>query len=214
MARLPDSALIVVDLQRDFLPGGALAIAGADRVLAPLAALMRVGVFATIVATQDWHPANHVSFASQHPPHRPFDTITLYGRPQTLWPDHCIAGSKGAELDSGLPWEQACAIVRKGMDRAVDSYSGFRNNHDAQGIRPPTGLGGYLREAGVRSVYVCGLARDVCVLATAEDASALGFETTVLWDLTQPVVPESDTATRQALGRAGVSIVDSAALMA
>lgn len=214
MATLTGCALIVVDVQLDFLPGGALEVATGDRILAPLAALMRADLFPTIVATQDWHPPNHVSFASQHPPRRPFETISLHGHDQVLWPDHCVAGSKGAELHPGLPWERACAIVRKGMDRAVDSYSGFRNNFDARGARPPTGLAGYLREAGVHTVHVCGLARDVCVLATAEDARELGFETAVLWDLTQPVVPASDKATRAALARAGVATIDSAVLTA
>lgn len=214
MPTLTGCALIVVDVQLDFLPGGALAVAGGDRILAPLAELMRADAFATIVATQDWHPPNHVSFASQHPPRRPFETISLYGHEQTLWPDHCVAGSPGAALHPSLPWERACAIVRKGMDPAVDSYSGFRNNCDARGARPPTGLAGYLREAGVHTVYVCGLARDVCVLATAEDAAALGFATTVLWDLTQPVVAASDAGTRAALEKAGVAIGDSGALAA
>jgi nicotinamidase/pyrazinamidase len=214
MATLTGCALIVVDVQLDFLPGGALAVAGGDRILAPLAELMRADTFATIVATQDWHPPNHVSFASQHPPRRPFETISLYGHDQVLWPDHCVAGSSGAGLHPSLPWERVCAIVRKGMDSAVDSYSGFRNNFDARGARPPTGLAGYLREAGVHTVYACGLARDVCVLATAEDAAALGFDTTVLWDLTQPVVAASDAGTRAALERARVAVVDSAALTA
>jgi nicotinamidase/pyrazinamidase len=214
MTTLAASALIVVDVQNDFLPGGALAVAGGDRILAPLAALMRSGSLPTIVATQDWHPPNHVSFASQHPPRKPFDTISLYGRDQVLWPDHCVAGSSGAGLHPALPWERACAIVRKGMDPDVDSYSGFRNNYDARGARPPTGLAGYLREAGVRAVYVCGLARDVCVLATAEDAAELGFATTVLWDLTQPVAAASDAVTRATLARAGVAVRDSTALPA
>ena len=135
MTTLTGCALIVVDVQLDFLPGGAFEVAAGARILAPLAALMRADVFPTIVATQDWHPPNHVSFASQHPSRRPFETISLYGHDQVLWPDHCVAGSKGAELHPALPWERACAIVRKGMDRAVDSYSGFRNNFDARGAQ-------------------------------------------------------------------------------
>ena len=214
MTTLPGCALIVVDVQLDFLPGGALAVASGDRILAPLASLMKSGLFATIIATQDWHPPDHVSFASQHPPRRPFDTISLYGREQVLWPDHCVAGSRGAELHPGLPWERAGAIVRKGADRAVDSYSAFRNNHDARGRRPPTGLAGYLRELEVNGVYVCGLARDVCVRATAEDAVELGFKTTVLWDLTQPVVAASDAVLRTSLERAGIAVIDSTALAA
>jgi nicotinamidase/pyrazinamidase len=199
-------ALIVVDLQRDFLRGGALAVPGAERILGPVAALMASGRFRDVVATQDWHPRDHVSFASQHPGRKPYEPIELYGREQVLWPDHCVAGSAGAALHPKLPWDKARAIVRKGMERTVDSYSGFRNNYDANGERPSTGLAGYLRELGVTGVHVCGLARDYCVRATAEDAAELGFATTVLWDSTQPVATASDAVTRAALERAGVMI--------
>jgi nicotinamidase/pyrazinamidase len=209
----PDSAaLLVVDLQPDFLPGGALAVADSDALVAPIAKLMRSGSFGTIVATQDWHPPRHISFASQHPPHRPFDVITLYGREQVLWPDHCVAGSSGAELAPSLPWAAVRAIVRKGTDPAVDSYSGFRNNFDAHGQRPPTGLAGYLRDCGITAVTICGLARDYCVRWSAEDAAALGFTTTVFWDLTRPVDPASDSAVRHALATCGVRVIDSSAL--
>ena len=199
-------ALIVVDVQLDFLPGGALAVLGGERILAPVAALMASGRFRDVIATQDWHPPDHVSFASQHPKRKPYEPIELYGREQVLWPDHCVAGSRGASLHPALPWDRARAIVRKGMDRTVDSYSGFRNNYDANGERPSTGLAGYLRELGITRVYVCGLARDYCVRATAEDAAELGFATTVLWDSTQPVAVTSDAVTRTALERAGVMI--------
>jgi nicotinamidase/pyrazinamidase len=206
------AALIVVDVQLDFLPGGALAVTGGERILAPLAALMRSGVFRHLVATQDWHPPSHVSFASAHPARRAFETITLYGHEQVLWPDHCVAGSLGAELHGALPWKHARAIVRKGTDPAVDSYSALRNNYDAHGARPPTGLAGYLRECGVESVYVCGLARDYCVRATALDAAELGFGTTVLWDLTEPVDAASDAGVRRAFERAGIAVRDSGSL--
>ncbi len=204
------AALIVVDVQLDFLPGGALAVANGERILAPLAALMQSGRYRDIVATQDWHPPGHVSFASRHPPRKQYEAIELYGRTQVLWPDHCVAGTAGASLHPALPWERASAIVRKGMNAAVDSYSAFRNNYDAHGERPATGLAGYLRELGITKVHVCGLARDYCVRATAEDAAELGFETTVLWDLTQPVAAASDAVTRSALQRAGVAIGESA----
>jgi nicotinamidase/pyrazinamidase len=212
MLQAETTALLVIDLQPDFLPGGALAVSGGDEILAPIAKLMGSGTFDTIVATQDWHPPRHVSFASQHPPHRPFDAITLYGRRQVLWPDHCVAGSSGAELATGLPWERARAVVRKGMDAAVDSYSAFRNNFDARGERRPTGLAGYLRDLGITGVAVCGLARDYCVLWSAEDAAALGFATTLLWDLTRPVDATSDAIVRQALAARGVRVLDSSAL--
>lgn len=203
------AALLLVDVQPDFLPGGALAVADGDAILAPLRALLARDPFALYVATQDWHPRGHVSFASRHPGRRPFDVIDLHGHPQTLWPDHCVQGTAGAELSPALPWDRVAAVIRKGADAEVDSYSGFRNNWDAAGTRPPTGLGGYLRERGVESVYVCGLARDYCVKWTAEDAAAAGFRTTVLWDLARPVDPASDARVRADLERAGVAIVDS-----
>lgn len=206
------AALLVVDVQQDFLPGGALAIGDGDRILAPLHALLEARLFDVVVATQDWHPPNHVSFASHHVGRRPFETITLHGRDQVLWPDHCVAGSPGAELYPELPWRHFRAIVRKGTDQAVDSYSGFRNNWDVEGRRPPTGLAGYLRELEIRDLYICGLARDVCVKWTAEDAVELGFSTTVLWDLTRPVQPASDSSVAAALGAAGVRIADAASV--
>ncbi|HVY63711.1 MAG TPA: nicotinamidase [Gammaproteobacteria bacterium] len=212
MPRPDSAALLIVDLQYDFLPGGALAVPQGDAIVAPIAALLRDGPFGTRVATQDWHPPHHASFASGHAGHRPFDVVTLHGRDQVLWPDHCVAGSRGAELTAGVPWERVHAIVRKGTDPAVDSYSGFRNNLDARGQRPPTGLAGYLRERGVGTVTICGLARDYCVRWTAEDAAALGFTAVVLWDLTRPVAPESDAAVRAALAAAGVRVIDSAEL--
>ena len=133
--------------------------------------------------------------------------IEVHGHPQTLWPDHCVQGTPGAELHHALPWERISAVIRKGAQPEVDSYSGFRNNWDAAGRRPTTGLAGYLRERGVEEVFLCGLARDFCVKWSAEDAAAAGFRTTVLWELTRPVVPASDAETRTALEQAGVQIV-------
>ena len=209
---LSRTALLVVDVQLDFLPGGALAVAAGNEVLAPIAALMRSDTFRDIVATQDWHPRNHVSFASQHPPRRAFETIELYGREQVLWPDHCVAGTPGAALHPDLPWERVRAIVRKGTDPNVDSYSALRNNYDAGGTRRPTGLAGYLRDCDIDTVYVCGLTRDFCVLWTAEDAAALGFRTTVIWDLSRPVDRTHDAPARAALERCGVVVRDVATL--
>ena len=118
------TALLLVDLQYDFLPGGALAVAGGDEILGPIQGVLDKDLFGLLVATQDWHPPNHVSFASRHPGRKPFETISLYGREQVLWPDHCVAGTHGAELYRGLDWERVSAIIRKGTDPAVDSYSG------------------------------------------------------------------------------------------
>jgi len=206
------SLLLLVDIQHDFLPGGALAVAGGDEILGPTAALVQSRRFDHVLATQDWHPAGHVSFASSHPGHSPFDTIELYGHAQVLWPDHCVAGTPGAALSAALPAALIDGIVRKGTDPRVDSYSGFRNNWNADGARPPTGLGGYVRELAPARVFVCGLARDYCVKWTAEDAAGLGFDTTVIWDLTRPVDPASDAAVRAALTASGVRLVDAAAL--
>ena len=201
------SALVLVDIQYDFLPGGALPVPAGDRILEPVRALLERGEFALAVATQDWHPRGHVSFASSHAGRRPLDSIELHGHPQTLWPDHCVQGARGAELHPAIPWERVAAVIRKGADAASDSYSGFRNNWDARGERPPTGLTGYLRERGVEEVVICGLARDYCVKWSAEDAAAAGFGTTVLWELTRPVDPASDERVRAELERVGVRVV-------
>jgi nicotinamidase/pyrazinamidase len=206
------SALLVVDLQPDFMPGGALAVAGGDLLVGPIRELMGLDLFGLTIATQDWHPPGHASFASAHPGYRPFDTLKLYGRPQILWPDHCVQGSAGARLHPGLPWERAAAIVRKGMERDVDSYSALRNNWDRHGERPATGLGGYLHERGIGALYLCGLARDFCVKWSAEDGAAAGFATAVLWDLTRPVDPAADALVAEALGRSGVQLLDSGGL--
>jgi nicotinamidase/pyrazinamidase len=204
-------ALVVVDMQPDFLPGGALPVAGGDEILEPLAELMRSDRFGLCVATQDWHPPGHISFASRHA-RKPMEVIQLYGHPQTLWPDHCVQGSAGALLHPALPFDRADAIIRKGSDPGTDSYSGFRNNWNAEGQRPPTGLAGYLMERGIEEVFVCGLARDVCVKWTAEDAADAGFRTFLLWDLSRAVDPAADPAVREALQDRGVQIVLSADL--
>lgn len=200
------SVLLVVDVQPDFLPGGALPVDHGDEVLEPIHRLLIRDPFPLYVATQDWHPGGHASFASTYPGRRPFDTITLHGREQILWPDHCVQGTPGARLHPDLPWERVSAIIRKGTEPDVDSYSGFRNNWNAAGTRPPTGLAGYLRERGVRDVIICGLARDFCVKWSAEDAVADGFRTIVLWDLTRPVDPASDSRVWSDLEAAGVSL--------
>jgi nicotinamidase/pyrazinamidase len=207
----PHAALILVDVQPDFMPGGSLACHEGDLIVAGIDALLRQRRFRHAVATQDWHPRGHVSFASSHPGRAPFEQITLYGQAQTLWPEHCVQGTAGAALHPGIDWSALDAVIRKGSDSAVDSYSGFRENHGPHGARPSTGLAGWLRERGVDEVFVCGLARDVCVLWTAQDAVELGFRANLLWDLSRPVTPESDDATRGALQTKGIAIVDSSA---
>jgi len=204
----PHSALIIVDVQPDFMPGGALACAEGAEILLGLEWLLAQHAFEHVVATQDWHPAGHVSFASRHPPHQPFEAIELYGHSQMLWPDHCIQRTEGAALHPAIDWAYCDAIIRKGTDPGIDSYSAFRNNIGPDGHRPATGLAGWLRDRRVSDVHVCGLARDVCVLWTAEDAVAAGFKTHFLWSLTRPVTFETDDATRRRLSELGVIIVD------
>ena len=202
------TALIVVDVQPDFMPGGALACHQGDAIVPGIDRLLRARRFRHVVATQDWHPAGHVSFASSHPGARPFQQIELHGQPQTLWPDHCVQGTPGAALHPGIDWSAADLILRKGSDPLVDSYSGFRENHGPHGARPATGLAGWLRERGVEEVLVCGLARDVCVLWTAQDAVAAGFRAGLLWELSRPVAPAGDEPTRAALAAQGIALVD------
>jgi nicotinamidase/pyrazinamidase len=201
------SALLLIDIQPDFMPGGALPVSEGDRILDPVIRLIQSDLFFRILATQDWHPTGHISFASSHPGRQPFETIELYGRTQTLWPDHCVQGTAGAELDHRLPSRAISAIVRKGMDISCDSYSGFRNNWNAQGERPPTGLAGCLKELGITDVFLCGLARDYCVKWSAEDAAEAGFRTWFLWELTRPVNPISDPSIRRDLRARGVRII-------
>lgn len=209
-----DAALIVVDMQPDFLPGGALAVPDGDEVLDPIADMMTSGHFGLQVATQDWHPPDHVSFASRHDGKEPMEVIDLHGHDQVLWPDHCVQGTPGAELHPALPWERVSAIVRKGSERESDSYSGFRNNWNPDRERPPTGLAGYLRERGVERVYLCGLARDFCVRWSAEDAADAGFDTTLLWDLSRSIDSGKDDELRASLEEQGVQIVGSGELVA
>jgi nicotinamidase/pyrazinamidase len=168
------TALIVVDVQNDFCSGGNLAVAGGDEIVPLVNALGKS--FATVVLTQDWHPAGHLSFASSHPGKGPFETVAMPYGTQVLWPEHCVRGSEGAAFHPDLDLAMAQAVIRKGCRREVDSYSGFV---EADRITP-TGLGGYLKERGVARVVVTGLATDFCVNWTAQDAARHGFETVVI----------------------------------
>ncbi len=171
--------LILVDLQEDFMPGGALAVPGGDEVVS---VANRLGdVFAAsnlVVATQDWHPADHGSFASQHPGTRPGDVIELDGLRQELWPDHCVEGTPGAEFHPALDQDNIRRVFRKGSDPAIDSYSTFFDN----ARRKSTGLADFLRESNVNQVYIMGLATDYCVKFSVLDALSLGFKTCVIED--------------------------------
>ena len=174
-------ALIIVDIQNDFVTGGKLEVPNGEQVIPLVNALS--DRFDLVVATQDWHPQDHKSFASNHPGTKVFDVISLGGLQQVLWPDHCVQGSRGAEFHPQLSTTAVEAIFRKGMDPAIDSYSGFFDN----GRKKSTGLSGYLKDRNVESVYVCGLAADYCVFFTVRDALQLGFRTFLIEDATRAI---------------------------
>ena len=196
------SALVIVDVQNDFCPGGALAVPDGDAVVAVINGLMDRADL--VVATQDWHPADHGSFASHHPGKRAYDTVQLGGIVQVLWPDHCVQGTAGAELRADLDVDRIARVFRKGMDPTVDSYSGFFDN----ARRRSTGLGDWLREQRVEAVRVAGLATDYCVQYTALDAVSLGFSTTVFPQACRgiDVPPGGVAAAFEKMRQAGVRI--------
>lgn len=202
-------ALILVDIQNDFLPGGRLAVAGGDAVVAVANRLM--DAVDVVVGTLDWHPATHESFASQHDGRAPGEVVDLHGLDQVLWPDHCVQWSGGAAPAPGLDTARVERFFTKGEDPAVDSYSGFWDN----GRRHATGLADWLRGRGVTDVVVCGLALDYCVRFTALDALDAGFATTVVLDATRAVnlSPGDGAAAAAALQAAGVRVVGSGALL-
>jgi nicotinamidase/pyrazinamidase len=173
---MADEALIVIDVQNDFCPGGSLAVAGGDQIL-PLINEM-IGRFEHVVMTQDWHPADHSSFASKHAGKQPYDTVTMPYGEQTLWPDHCVQGSGGAAFHPALKWAKAELVLRKGYHREIDSYSAFFENDRTT----PTGLAGYLRERGIGRITLVGIATDFCVAYSALDAVGQGFDVTVRLD--------------------------------
>jgi nicotinamidase/pyrazinamidase len=200
-------ALIVVDVQNDFCPGGALAVADGDAVVGPINRLM--AKFPVIALTQDWHPADHLSFAASHPGAAPFATTLAFYGPQVLWPSHCVQGTPGAAFHAGLAVDRANIVIRKGFRRNIDSYSTFFENDRAT----PTGLAGYLRERGVTAVTLAGLATDFCVRYSAVDAARLGFDVTVVEDACRAI--DLDGSLAQAWGDMaahGVRRVESAAI--
>lgn len=178
-------ALLLVDIQNDFMPGGSLAVPDGDKII-PLINEMQ-NSFDLVVATQDWHPSAHKSFASNHKAKKPFDKIMLHGLDQVLWPDHCVQETIGANFHNGLNTAKIETIFRKGLDPEIDSYSGFYDN----GYKSSTGLAGYLRDRKVRAVFVCGLAADYCVFYTAKDALRENFDTYVVEDATKAIDAES-----------------------
>ena len=200
----PADVLVVVDVQYDFLPGGSLAVAGGDEIVPLINTLAKH--FTNVVLTQDWHPADHISFASQHAGKAAFDTIELDYGTQVLWPDHCAWGSHGAQLSADLDLPHAQMIIRKGCTRAIDSYSGFQEA-DRQTL---TGLAGYLGEREVGRLFVVGLATDYCVGWTAIDGAAAGFDVTVIEDATRAIDNGGSLASAWAdMEEAGVARIQS-----
>lgn len=194
-------ALIVIDVQNDFCPGGALAVPGGDEIVAPINALM--AEVDAVVLTQDWHPAGHSSFASSHDGKAPYDMVEMPYGPQVLWPDHCVIGSAGAAFHPDLDAERADLIIRKGYTPSIDSYSAFFENDR----RTPTGLEGYLRTRGIERLTLVGLATDFCVNYSALDAAKLDFSVTVREDLCRAIdLDGSLSAARAGMQGAGVKL--------
>lgn len=195
--------LLVVDVQNDFCPGGALAVADGDAILPAVNRLMEK--FDRVALTQDWHPPGHASFASSHPGKAPFETVEMPYGAQVLWPDHCVQGSMGAAFHPDLDTDRAEMIVRKGFHPGIDSYSAFRENDRTT----PTGLAGYLHERGIERLFLSGLATDYCIAWSALDAIRAGFETTVFLDACRAIDLEGSLASALADMRAGgVGIVE------
>ena len=200
-----EDVLIVVDVQNDFCPGGALEVREGDLVIEPIHRIAER--FEHIVLTQDWHPANHISFSTMHPGKIPYDTIELAYGSQTLWPVHCVQGSRGAEFHAALQLTRAELIVRKGFHAEIDSYSAFFENDR----RTPTGLAGYLRERGLKRCFFVGLAYDYCVGYSAVDARRLGFEAIVVRDACRAIdLYDSVKSIEAEFCSAGVVTIESA----
>ena len=199
----PKAALIIVDIQNDFLPGGTLAVDGGDEIIPTINSLQKY--FSLVVATQDWHPENHKSFASNHPDQKEYDVIDLNGHDQVLWPDHCIQATRGAAFSDQLNDQKIEAIFRKGMDWEIDSYSGFYDN----GRKKNTGMAGYLKDRGISKLYICGLAADFCVYYTAIDGIDLGFEVFILEDVVRAINPDRYKTAMDDFSKKGGKIIHS-----
>jgi nicotinamidase/pyrazinamidase len=199
----PTDALLVIDVQNDFMPGGALAVENGDAIVPLINVLAKK--FDHVILTQDWHPPQHISFASTHGK-RHFETVQVHYGPQTLWPEHVLQHTEGADFHPELHIPHAELILRKGFRRHIDSYSAFLENDHCT----PTGLAGYLRERNLKRLFLCGLAYDFCVRYSAIDGKSLGFETIVIEDATRPVnLPDTLTETNTALAAANVSRIQS-----
>ena len=203
MERVLSEAFLVIDVQNDFCPGGALAVLEGNKIVQPINEAM--DKFDLVVLTQDWHPQEHKSFASSHENKRPFDTVEMFYGDQVLWPDHCIQGSLGANFHPDLKDEKADVIIRKGSNPSVDSYSAFFENDKVT----PTGLHGYLKDCEVTDLTLVGLATDFCVAFSALDAARLGYQVTVSLDIVRAI--DADGSLRSAMGKmskAGVNLVN------
>jgi len=197
------NTLIIIDVQKDFMPGGALAVPLGDSIV-PVINKMQY-YFDVVLATQDWHPKNHKSFASNHAEKKPFDKMILHGIHQTLWPDHCVQSTEGAEFHSDLLTNKFAAIFRKGMDPETDSYSGFYdNNHKLS-----TGLAGCLHDKGAIDLFFCGLAADICVYYSILDSITEGFSATLIEDASCPLYPDKFDDIKCELAKQGVHIINS-----
>jgi nicotinamidase/pyrazinamidase len=194
-------ALLVIDVQNDFCPGGALAVPEGDLIVPRINALM--DEFAAVILTQDWHPSDHLSFASQHTGRAPMELTQMPYGPQVLWPDHCVQGTQGAAFHPGLRVDRADLILRKGFRRRIDSYSAFFENDKTT----PTGLEGYLKTRGITALTLVGLATDFCVNYSALDAAQLGFAVTIRQDLCRAIdFDGSLAAAHSAMAQAGVKL--------
>lgn len=200
-------ALLLIDIQNDFLPGGALAVPDGDAIIPVVNRLQQQ--FDLVVATQDWHPPQHKSFASQHTDKNVFEVTDLNGLEQVLWPNHCVQGTPGAAFSAELEQQRIEAIFRKGTDPEVDSYSGFFDN----GHRKSTGLGGYLRSKGITEVYLAGLAADYCVYFSAKDALAEGFKVYYLEDAVRAISAEGFDKAKADLRELGAQLIQSHTLV-
>jgi len=200
-----NSALIIIDLQNDFCPGGALAVPEGDEIIPVVNKLS--GKFKRVIATQDWHPTDHMSFAVNHPGKKEFDVIDYNGMKQVLWPEHCVSGTFGAQFHSDLDINNVDLIIKKGRNPEIDSYSAFKENDK----KTLTGLEGYLRNLDIRQTYICGLALDYCVLYSALDSRELGFDTYVIIDGTKGIdSPEGNIDKSLAIMKEkGIKIIES-----
>lgn len=198
--------LLIIDVQNDFVPGGSLPVPNGDKIVPVINAMQHK--FDLVIATQDWHPEDHISFASNHEGASLFDVIEIQGNPQTLWPNHCVQGTKGAELHPNLDTLKFEAVFRKGTDKTIDSYSAFYDN----GHLKSTGLAGYLKEKGTTQLYLCGLAADICVYFSIRDALDAGFDCFFVEDASQALDVDAFGDIKKEMINMEIQVVSSGAI--